>query len=507
MPHDASKLGIKSNYRGGELFFVRYNTEMIRAYSSSFLMPLLSALLLSLSLPWVGFSYLVWVALIPLFLFIFDERTTKMTLIAYSCAALFIYNLAAVFPLFFVSGAWWAGTHELNRLLHENMQYSIGVITTALWRTIIFIPFILFARRSHKSQYGLLLTPLVWVVLELVCANYGLWGYSIGVLGYSGGAMPAIKYLAILGGVYALSLLFVSVNIVIAELLRHDGGIRAFIRSTPASTLLIVAAVFAVLSGYCLWHTKSSETQTLKVAVIGTTLSTDESISEAGYRSYRTKLERALETDPELVLFPENAFPYFEINESDGTLVGNTLINFPERDALYADLLSLSRAHSTTTLAVGLHTRRNKKHYNSIAYIKNGMPVGYYEKRVLVPFTEYAPAGLPIPLAVRLSPGDSRQQQDISGITVSGLICSEIAVTNINLNGARLLLAPSNDSIFTGAAAARMHDAAARIKALEYHVYLLRADKGGLSSIIDPEGNTLASTADGVITMDLNIHR
>jgi apolipoprotein N-acyltransferase len=50
-----------------------------------------------------------------------------------------------------------------------------------------------------------------------------------------------------------------------------------------------------------------------------------------------------------------------------------------------------------------------------------------------------------------------------------------------------------------------MHDAAAIVRALEGSAYLLRADKGGMSSIIDPRGRVLSATENGVIVADLNI--
>ena len=90
-------------------FFVRYTGAMIRAYSSSLLMPLLSTVLLSLALPWVGYTFLVWIALVPLFLFLSDERVTRMKALAVSFFALFIHMLLVAYPLMHISGAWWAG--------------------------------------------------------------------------------------------------------------------------------------------------------------------------------------------------------------------------------------------------------------------------------------------------------------------------------------------------------------------------------------------------------------
>ena len=67
------------------------------------------------------------------------------------------------------------------------------------------------------------------------------------------------------------------------------------------------------------------------------------------------------------------------------------------------------------------------------------------------------------------------------------------------MKGVSLIIAPSNDSVFEGQYAAPMHHSMARMRAIEHNAYLLRANKGGMSSIIDPLGNVLASTLDDII--------
>ena len=180
-------------------------------------------------------------------------------------------------------------------------------------------------------------------------------------------------------------------------------------------------------------------------------MTTGESISEKGYRAYRDKLTEAFTHDPALVLLPENAFPYFELNEENGTLIENSLINFNGRDVLYQDFISLSRAHASTTIAVGLHTFRAGKRYNSVAFFEEGKPISYYHKRILVPFTEYAPFGLSLPMYMRFTSGSFEQPLSISGNEWDALICSEIADTNINTKSGGVILASSNDSVFLGA--------------------------------------------------------
>jgi DNA primase catalytic core len=68
---------------------------------------------------------------------------------------------------------------------------------------------------------------------------------------------------------------------------------------------------------------------------------------------------------------------------------------------------------------------------------------------------------------------------------------------------ARLLLIPSNDSVFEGTAAAKMHQIMARARAIENDAYVARADKGGTTSVIDPYGRVATSTNGGFVTATL----
>ncbi len=479
-------------------------TNPMRAlqYSHSFAFPLVAGLLLSLALPWVGFTFLVWVALVPLLLFVSDPRVSFIRASSVGGVVLFCHMLVVAYPLMHIEGMWWAGTHELERYVHENMQFTIGMVIAALWRALCFLPIVFIARRFVRIRYGPIVIASSWVLIEWAFATYGLWGYSAGALGYSLINTMYEKHVASFGSVYLLSFLVVLVNSVIATYFsvrkKTDRELLRFI--APILLLLVSVSCF----GFIRVHTPIHGTP-VRVAVIGSSLSTEASVTEAGYRSYRKQLVSAFTENPELIVFPENVFPYFVLNEEDGTLVDHTLVNFANRNDLYADLLALSRAQSSTTLAVGMHTMHHGRYFNSVVYIKNGAPIGYYRKRMLVPFTEYVPFRLPLSLPIRFSNGEDEQYFIFNGIRSGSLICSEIADTNINMKGVSLIIAPSNDSVFEGQYAAPMHQIMALMRAIEHGAYLLRANKGGASSIIDPYGNVLASTIDGVIFATIQV--
>ena len=62
-------------------------------------------------------------------------------------------------------------------------------------------------------------------------------------------------------------------------------------------------------------------------------------------------------------------------------------------------------------------------------------------------------------------------------------------------DGAELICLPTNDSWFLDSAAAYMHHAQARLRAIESGRYIVRAADTGISSVIAPDGSVEAELA------------
>ena len=174
-------------------------------------------------------------------------------------------------------------------------------------------------------------------------------------------------------------------------------------------------------------------------------------------------------------------------------------------DELYADFLAVTREHPQTTFAVALHSHIAKSLFNSIVLYRNGAILSIYHKRRPVPFTEYAPFGLAIPLFQNFSKGPNIQDFQLDGLTLGGYICSEIGITPLSVHGAKLILSPSNDSALVSSTILPLHHQFARMRAIEAGAYMVRASKGGVSSVIDPRGRTLGTLVGvtGVLVVDL----
>lgn len=496
----------------------------MRVYTTSLWLPALSGILLSLTLPYIGLWPLVWIALVPLFAFASNSAETPSRIAWGTLFFWTIYAMAVIYPLTRIAGWWWGGTSDYLGETGGHIIYALTVGTIGILTGLFFVPLMFLVRYVRNKTYGVLLIALLWLVVEYFRSTIVLFGFSYGVLGYTLIDTQYLKHIAsleiphVIGGVYLLSFLIVLANFAILEVgelvafqsgplyLRVQNAFSIMWRESKrySGSYLFVGVFLCVLLFGLSRAFIHSTGKSIRVAVIASLIPTDESISEKAYRDYRIKMLLALAHEPDLIVLPENTFPYFELNEADGTLVHDSLIQFPDRAEHYADLITLLHEHPKTEVVVGLHTMgSDHAWYNSIVYYKNGVPVDFYHKRRLVPFAEYVPLGISLWLPERFISGKNEQSIPVRGFETGALLCSEIGDTSLSLPQHSLILSPSNDSVFTGNTASKVHHQMARMRALESHSYVLRASKGGISSIIDPTGEVLMSSADGVLTADI----
>jgi apolipoprotein N-acyltransferase len=139
-----------------------------------------------------------------------------------------------------------------------------------------------------------------------------------------------------------------------------------------------------------------------------------------------------------------------------------------------------------------------------------------FDKFHLVPFGEYVPFReiLPIdrivPGGIDFSAGPGPQLVSIRGLPLaSPLICYEIIFPGrvVPDDGrAEMLLNLTNDSWFGQSAGPYQHFAAARLRAVEEGLALVRSAGGGISAVVDPYGRTRAALAlgeTGILDADL----
>ncbi len=182
-----------------------------------------------------------------------------------------------------------------------------------------------------------------------------------------------------------------------------------------------------------------------------------------------------------LVLWPETASPFWL--EQDA----------PARAAIAA------AAHGAAASLVGAPRSNGRGGgYNSlIALGPDGTVVGHYDKHHLVPFGEYFPDYLPIRLGEQgWSAGPGLVTLHLPGLPAIGpLICYEAAFPGqvaVEQDRPAMLVNLTNDAWFGNSSGPRQHLAAARLRAIEEGLPMLRAANTGISAVIDAHGRVTA---------------
>ncbi len=177
-----------------------------------------------------------------------------------------------------------------------------------------------------------------------------------------------------------------------------------------------------------------------------------------------------------LVVWPETASPYWL-----------------QQDSAARQAVAEAAAGAVATLAGSARRDGDKAHNSLIVVMPNGTVGGFYDKHHLVPYGEYFPAYLPIRLGERgWDPGPSLKTLHVAGLPPLGpLICYEAAFpaqVAVETDRPTALVNITNDSWFGTSAGPRQHLAAARMRAVEEGLPLVRAANTGISAVIDAHG-------------------
>jgi apolipoprotein N-acyltransferase len=137
---------------------------------------------------------------------------------------------------------------------------------------------------------------------------------------------------------------------------------------------------------------------------------------------------------------------------------------------------------------------------NSLFALADGGAIaGIYDKWHLVPFGEFVPEWLPLPVMVvpgrGFAPGPGPRTLHVPGLPPFGpLICYEAIFSGEIVDRAdrpAWLVNVTNDAWFGNSSGPRQHLAAARMRAVEEGLPLLRAANTGISAVFDPRGHEI----------------
>ncbi len=466
--------GAEKNIRNamGDDVLARSETMTASSIRQRLVLAGFSGFLLTLAFPRWNLWFLAWVALLPL-LYSLDQARNRREA--------FLLGFAGGFVFFLLSVSW----------LRQVTVF--GMFFVAAMEALSWGVFAALAREKDNREPSLfssvppLFVSACWVALEFVRSEIPVGGFGWNLLGNSQASNLWIAQLASLGGVYAVSFLVFLGNTVIYSLLRN--GIKA---QLPKVLLFPLLAAAAILFGWSRLETFAPNLF-LRVSVlqgnIPQLLKWEKSYREEILKIYLNLTELASYDAPQLIVWPEAAYPGFFNREADAERVkeGVRKIEIP--------------------LLVGSPHEEEDRFYNS-AYLlgRSGEVTGRYDKIRLVPFGEYVPwkpiFGFLEPYAYALGVSDFSAGREFSvfhleesGIRFSVLVCFEDTFPDLARRfvdrGADFLTVITNDAWFGHTSAPYQHLQASIFRAIENGVPVVRAANTGVSGFITPRGQVV----------------
>lgn len=462
-----------------------------------FLICLLTGILCGLPLIFDWLLWLSWIAFIPMFRLFLTETPRYRDGFAFGLGyyGLLYHWFSYLYPMDF------AGLNHAESLAAVAVCW-IGLTLLQTTGTAFIGPLFRLIRGKHRWMQPISLAA-VWTFLEW-CQTLTWMGVPYCRLALSQCAfLPMIQSASLLGSLF-IGFLIALVNgcLALALLLWQENRSKQKIARPAliAAALVLVNGLYGTIS---LAVYRDEGTPIRAAAIQGNISSTDKWASGSTYDALMqydslSRTAAAGENPPQLIVWPETA-----ITSSIRT------------SELYSPLLAQTARSCHAVIIAGAFDRSTDEagqshlHNALITVDENGVysPNVYYKRR-LVPFGEFLPMAnvistlLPILtemnlLSNDLTPGTSPSLIETEYGPVGGLICFDSIYETLTLDtvraGAQLIVLSTNDSWYQDSAGVFQHNKHAMLRAVESGRYIVRAANTGISSIIRPTGQIMAS--------------
>ncbi len=402
---------------------------------------------------------------------------------------------------------WWFGFGHFctahywlaNALLLDAGQYGWMVPFAVVGLAALLAVFVAVAIAAYRAVdmrgvSGVLALAVLWTAAEWL-RGHVLTGFPWSLIGTAWtGITPMMQGVALVG-LYGLGTLTVIAAALPSTLIGADDTPRLRWRGTAAAAVLLVLGCL-----YGLMRVPDGQPTVPDVALrlvqpnVPQTLRWDPALREANLQ-HTLQLSRAPGFDTRThVIWPETAVPF---------VITDFAFDGAARRAALATVAPPGGLLVTGALRAERRQDGSLALWNSLHAIDAaGALRGTYDKHHLVPFGEYVPfrwliGRLATPAgAVDFLPGPGPQTLDLPRLPlVSPLICYEAIFPGHVADAAQRpawLLNVTNDAWFGISAGPFQHFAAARFRAVEEGVPLVRTANNGISAVVDSYGRIVA---------------
>jgi apolipoprotein N-acyltransferase len=378
------------------------------------------------------------------------------------------------------------------------LGWALGSLSSLLVSAYLGVYVSVAAAIAHRLRRrfgiaGLWAFPAAWVCVEYLRAVL-FTGFPWLLLGYSLSGHAFLRQAAGLAGVYGLGFLLATANVC---LYRAGAEGASGNRSGVLVHLAGAAAVAAFLFAY-----GAAGRETERAGIPGETVvvgiaqgGIDQSVKwfpshqKETLEVYGALTKEAKEKGAEVVVWPETAAPFFYGWEAEMS----TVVDAAAEQNRVAILFG----------APWFDPSAGGKYFNSVFFLnEQGIAMGRYDKRHLVPFGEYIPLRRLLFFLRKLTAGEEDFSSGVGpalfparGGPVGASVCYEAVFPEIIREsvreGARWLVNVTNDAWFGDTVAPHQHLAMARMRTVEFRRPMVRAANSGISAVIDERGEVV----------------
>lgn len=474
--------------------------SLIYNSTARYIIAFIGGLLLSTSLPCIGWSIFAWLGLIPLFLLIKSSESFS-SLVREVFVFAFVYYLIGFSWLVTLHPLTWQGFS-----LNESFFIALSSwLLPSIYHTLLIVIFAVICRLillySQESILTMILFSFLWVIINYKLAisfgPFAIFSVPLNHLAYSQYLNTWLIQEANIFGAIGVEFLIVFVNLILAKLILEK-DVLTRIEQIVYLGLIVLIASSSVL--YSLVSKEPQHNKTISYGIVQASLLhkdiRGENVTLEDLIAVHQGIGQRLNPYNELILWPEGSVPAYDRN--------------------YVDELILAPYKAWTDesplMVYGTYFRNfeEEKIHNSIE-IKDleTNSSQFYHKHKLVPFGEYTPelpflAG-PLKDLTKSSVGNgfnsgSTKQEAIETKLGKGSfnLCFELLYPSIVkaqvLSGAEFIINPSDLSWFKGKMVKEQFLAAGVFRAIENSKELLLANNSGYSAHINAKGQILEMT-------------
>jgi apolipoprotein N-acyltransferase len=452
------------------------------------------------------FPFWAWVSLVPLFHYAASAPLRGLYL------KTFLMGLLANYLCFSWIGHFGAKVPGGYAVI---LSALIPALTVFFTLKIIAAEWI--SRRFPSLRF--LIYPSVWIIIDWI-QSIGFLAFPWPYWGYSQYPFTPFIQLASFTGIYGITFVLITSNILIAEFIKmkYSAGPHVDNRKfAPESVRLMVLGGFAalVITGGAIFISANPRPPQLsesrkgyRVAMVQSCISPWESWNINRYRYLKELVEytdRSLVHDPDIIIWSESA----TLETIHYDYLKDTVNSF--QNQLFDYVRAAGRPLLTGEIGIieknDNSGRRMMHPLNNAVFInEKGVPVKTYSKINLVPIGEWFPYEKWFPFVKKIAdsfgassfvPGEYPSLFEVDGHAFGALICYEGIFHRLcrryRLMGADMLVNITNDGWTDTYSGHMQHYSASVFRAVENGIWMLRAGNTGYTAAVDPYGRVTGS--------------